>query len=942
MGWRSKAFSLLFILAGYTPVSGQPEVFFISDLRENYPLASHCYLLAVASDTLSLEDLRAPEWSDRFVPYTTYLEAYHPGQKPGSRIKLDARNTYWARVQLVNLLPGASQPDNWILVTGKSDETSVFLVDKNGKVRQTKHAGFMVPSGKKDFSFGNQYEDRVLISLQESDTATLYVKFKPLRNRPPWINLSLTQRDFYQYWSEVERIQKNWLFIGFLLTFFFISLILYIVTRDKVFLYHALFQLGVFIYLLEFFSILADLPFLREHPVYLQSVLYLALCLMDVSYLQFIRTFLKLWEKYPFWDRAIQGLIVVRILVMALTIVIFYVFGNMRLSDNLSAFFIVAEYLGMVILLFFIRESGPQRLFLIGGTLLLTVGIISNALSVVAGTGIQFSYTQFGGFGEVLLFTLGLGYRMKMLIQEQRKIMVLKETDEFKTRFYTNITHEFRTPLTVIQGFAGQLHKQLTDPEQKRQLSLIQKNGERLVRLINRILELSKLQSGRMELNLRQADIVEFLRYLVYSYQSFAWSKGIHMNFLTDLEKLDMDFDAEKIQDVLTNLISNAIKFTPEEGRITVMLKVMPSGPQKGRLLIQVKDTGAGMSPAELEHIFERFYQSGSVRKTGQGAGLGLSISRELLKLMGGTIEAKSKEGAGAVFSIFLPVHQQAPPGKIEPAIPADLDVAGEPEQRRFDTKPFDEEKPLALIVEDSYDVVAYLKMILEKDFNIVVAYDGAEGIEKAIELVPDIILSDVIMPNKDGLELCQTLKEDLRTSHIPIILATAKATVEDRLAGLKRGADAYLAKPFNQDELFLYLQNFVQLRKKLQERYSHFPETATNSESELFEMEDAFVTRLRAIVTGHLGEEGFSATQLAREIGMSRSQLHRKLTALSGHSATAFINSIRLDKARELLLQTNLTISEIAYQVGLEPNYFTRLFREEIGKTPSEFRNHS
>ncbi|MCB9283272.1 MAG: response regulator [Lewinellaceae bacterium] len=940
--------TLLLALLSFFPAWSQSDAntFHISTLEEEYDLRPNLFILALEKETVSLEDLEKPEWASRFIPYFSFLDQNYPKHKPDRLVKLNAGKIYWTRVVLINNLAENCWRGAWYLFTGKGDNVTVFVKDNHGNVLDTMYTGALIPSTKKDLNFGNQYEDRVILNSFNHDTTVLYFKIQPVNKRKPWIDARITGEDFYHNWDTIANIQKSWLFIGFLLTFISLSLILYFVTRDKAFLFHSLFQLGVFLYLLEFFSILIDLPVIRENPWSLQTVLYLALCLMDLSYLQFIRVFLVLSKTYPRWDRFVQILLVVRVLILVTSTFILYALHDMPVADNLTALFIVAEYLGMVIFLWFTRESGNQRWFIFGGTLLLTLGIVPNALSVVAGTGIQFSYTQFGGFGEVLLFTLGLGYRLRRLINEEREAMVLKETDAFKTRFYTNITHEFRTPLTVIQGFTEQLRGELSNDQQLRKLALIKQNGDRLVRLLNRLLNLSKLQSGKMDLQLHQGDIVEFLRYLVFSFQAFAWSKGIHLVFLTDLEKWVMDFDAEKIQDIMTNLISNAIKFTPDEGRITVLVKMPSSGPQKGMLLIQVKDTGIGMTREELDNIFERFYQSESVKKKGQGTGLGLSITRELVKLMSGSIEVSSKPGKGTIFSILLPVSRQAPPMAMGELAPIEMDLIGEPDKPNMQPGKYDKEKPLALVVEDNYDVVQYLRQLLETEFNVVVAFDGAEGIDKAIDLVPDVILSDVVMPEKDGLELCQTLKSDERTSHIPIILATARASVEDRLTGLQRGADAYLAKPFNQEELFLYLQNFVQIRKKLQERYSRSskePAPSTGVEPGLkayFQIEDAFLAKLRSIVESHLGQEGFGATQLARETGMSRSQLHRKITALTGSSATSFINAIRLQKACDLLLQTDLTISEIAFQVGLEPNYFSRLFREEMGKTPGEFRN--
>jgi len=944
MKWPAIPFVFLLALYGGGFLFCQSNTFLGEALQERYDLTSQLYILAIDRDTLGVEELSRPEWEDRFVPFPAFLDKNYPGRSKDVPIRLDAEKTYWTRIRLVNQLPPDCRLEDWYLFTGKSDRTVVYLVDPDGVPFDSMLTGFLVPARQKDFSFGNQNPDRVSLNVfGQRDSTTVFCKSQSIYKRKPWVDFVLTREDYYHSWNEVKKIQNNWLFIGFLLTFFSISLLLYIVTRDTVFLFHSLFQLGVFIYLLEFFAILLDLPVIRDNPGFMQIIIYLALALMDIFYLLFIRAFLNLKETNPLWDKIVKGLTVIRVFVFFLVATIYYGFYNMPLADNISAFFVVIEYFGMVIFLAVSRKGGPQRLFLLGGTLVLTVGIVANAISVVMGTGLQISYLQFGGFGEVILFTLGLGYRMKTLIQEQRKVMVLKETDEFKTRFYTNITHEFRTPLTVIQGFADQLGKELDDPKQLNKLTLIKQNGDRLVRLLNRILDLSKLQSGKMDLNLRQRDIIEFLRYIVSSFQSFAWTKGIHMVFLTDMERFEMDFDAEKIQDVMTNLISNAIKFTAEEGKISVLVKLPAAGPHKDELMIQVKDTGIGMAKEDLDHLFERFYRSSAVRKKGQGTGLGLSFTRELVKLMNGSIEVSSKPGAGSAFSVFLPVSRQAPEAEVENPSGIEVDLEKSAEQQPFTPSRYDEEKPLALIVEDSYDVVLYLRELLEKDFNIVVAYDGAEGIEKAISLIPDVVLSDVMMPEKDGLELCETLKTDERTSHIPIILATAKASVEDRLTGLRRGADAYLSKPFNQEELSIYLQNFIHLRKKLQERYSKMQAGRSPAVEprlkEFFEVEDVFVAKLRSIVEKNLDQEGFGASQLAQETGMSRSQLHRKITALTGHPASNFINAIRIQTARELLLHTDLTVSEVAYHVGLEPNYFSRLFKEETGQTPGEFR---
>jgi signal transduction histidine kinase/DNA-binding response OmpR family regulator len=928
-------FSFLLSFLFSLSIFGQPEALHILELKRDYDLRSYLWVLATGSE-LPVDDVMKPAWQQKFVPYQTYLDQHYPGRKKGKSVPLETGKAYWGRIQLVNTLPPNCRMEDWLLFLGRSKRTTVYVVHSGGAVLDSMLAGYLVPAFQKDFNFGNLREDRVKLSLPPEDSITIFIKMQPHSKWAPWENIRLTAEDFYHDWNFVVKTQKDWMFIGFLLTFIFFSLLLFLATWDRTYLFHSLFQFGIFIYLLEFFYVLYDLPWLREHPYYGQTIIYLSLCGMDLAYLAFIRAFLNLKKEFPRWDKVFRGMIVLRLAVTAAVLLHFYTMNNMVLTDALTGYYMILQYLSAVAMLVFIKKSGVRRIFLVAGTLMFTIGVFLNAISVIGGSGIHFGYTQVGVLGEVLLFSTGLGSRMGYLMKEERRTLLLKEVDEFKTRFYTNITHEFRTPLTIIQGFANNLRAAISDPKQLESLGLIKHNSERLTRLVNRMLDLSKLQSGKMSLHLQQGNIIAFTRYLVFSFQSFAAGKGVRIRFLTELEKFEMDFDAEKMQDILTNLISNAIKFTESGGHITALVK----STAEGKLMIQVKDTGTGMTEEELKLIFERFYQSNSIRKKGQGSGLGLAITLELVKLMNGKIEVSSELGKGTVFTLHLPVTRLAPNAPVDKLAPIDMDVYDESPKEPLSSEKIDEGKPLALIVEDNYDVVLYIKQMLEKDYNVTIAFDGEEGIEKALSLVPDVIVSDVIMPEKDGLELCQTLKADERTSHIPIILATAKASVEDRLAGLQHGADAYLSKPFNEDELFLYLQNFILLRKKLQARYSNDEAAAGPAGSSLFETEDAFVSKVRKIAEEHLEDDGFGTTQLARLTGMSRSQLHRKITALTGHAASVFVNGVRLKKSKELLLHSDLNVSEIAYEVGLEPNYFSRIFKEDTGMTPTEFRD--
>ncbi len=518
-----------------------------------------------------------------------------------------------------------------------------------------------------------------------------------------------------------------------------------------------------------------------------------------------------------------------------------------------------------------------------------------------------------------------------------------KELDSAKTKLYTNITHEFRTPLTVIMGMIDTL----SGHEEVRRLVL--RNSRQLLQLVNQMLDLAKLESGSMQLHNHQADIVRFLRYLTESFYSLAKERGIHLVFSSKEDELIMDFDEEKLQHIVYNLLSNALKFTPNSSGGTV--KLMAQQIEKSGqiwLQIEVQDTGIGIPEEMLPHIFDRFFQTGNSQMYGrEGTGIGLTLTKEFVELMGGGITVRSELGQGSTFIILLPVKNESSPAEAKPddetvevKLKPDLAVPTTATNRSTArlNKQLAGEKPLLLIVEDNKDVVTYIRTLLEKNYQIEIAPNGKAGQEMALELVPDIIISDVMMPEMDGFALTHTLKTDERTSHIPIILLTAKAEEQDRIAGLRHGADAYLIKPFNKTELLVRLEKLTELRRRLQQRYAGLEVSKTGKET--FNPEDTFLQKLIQIVEEHLDDPGFSAAQLYLAAHMSQPQLYRKLMALTGKSPTLFIRTIRMRKALDLLQKTEMTISEIAWAVGFnDPSYFTRVFHEEFGKTPGEWR---
>lgn len=528
----------------------------------------------------------------------------------------------------------------------------------------------------------------------------------------------------------------------------------------------------------------------------------------------------------------------------------------------------------------------------------------------------------------------------KKLIEQQAT--KLQELDEIKSRFFTNISHEFRTPLTVISGMADQVEGQENVKE------LIKRNSASLLNMVNQILDIRKLEAGKLELNLIQEDIIKYIKYIIESFSSLAKNKGVDLQFQSSQEDIIMDYDPEKLLRIISNLLSNAIKFTPEGGQI----EVHAFKNKAEQFTLSVKDNGVGIPNKQLPYIFDRFYQVSNQDKPleassgGGGTGIGLALTKELIKLMNGEISVKSNaeqlsSERGTTFTIYLPISRKAKISSDDaflnqslqtPVVDADKLLTNLIGQQ-------DSSLPKLLIVEDNPDIVHYLVTCLKDQFQLDIAKDGQEGIERAFEESPDIILSDVMMPRKNGYELCQTIKLDQRTSHIPIVLLTAKADIESRIEGLERGADAYLAKPFNKKELLVSLQKLIEIRRRLQDRYST-QGVLEPSDDPNIQLEDAFIVSVREAVEQHIDQPNFGPNELAKTLGMSRSSFFAKIKALTDRSPALFIRSIRLHHSKPLLKNTDLNISQVAYEVGFDdPNYFSRCFSQEFGISPKQFR---
>ncbi|MCR9101837.1 MAG: ATP-binding protein [bacterium] len=521
-------------------------------------------------------------------------------------------------------------------------------------------------------------------------------------------------------------------------------------------------------------------------------------------------------------------------------------------------------------------------------------------------------------------------FQLSKRLAEEESIR-LKELDEVKNRLYTNITHEFRTPLTVIQGMAQQINGKY-----QKETRLIRKNSRNLLHLVNQMLDLSKLESGKLDLIMIQGDIIGFLRHEIDSFKTFATSGNVTLHFESNQPELLMDFDVQKLRQVMVNLLSNAIKFTNEEGEVMVSTR-----PVKDQLEITVTDNGVGIPADRLPYIFDRFYQvDDKATRAHEGTGIGLTVTKELVELMQGQITVASTVGEGTRFTILLPVRKQAPLIESVPELEV-LDMVAPESAAAFATSTAfsDPNLATALIIEDNEDIIQYLTYCLQDDYQVLTALDGEEGIKTAITHTPDVIICDVMMPEKDGFEVTATLKEDERTSHIPIILLTAKVDQASKVTGLDRGADAYLTKPFDREELMIRLEKLVALRKTLQAKYAS-PDYFAPDKVTIDPKEDIFIQKLKHQIEAHLEETEFGIEQLANAMNLSRSQLYRKTKALTGQSIAVFVRTVRLHHGKKLLGETSLSVSEVAYRVGFsDPAYFTKTYAVLFGYPPGRER---
>lgn len=520
--------------------------------------------------------------------------------------------------------------------------------------------------------------------------------------------------------------------------------------------------------------------------------------------------------------------------------------------------------------------------------------------------------------------------------QVQQQADQLREMDRVKSRFFVNLTHEFKTPLTLIINPARELLQISQEALTRQYAGFIVQNSERLQQLINQLLDLSKLENGQPDIFTQPIELVQWTRNHTALFQPLAQQKNIRLSFHSSVNELWMEADTDKLEKMLHNLLSNAIKFSHANGQVEVQTSCL----KDNRFTITVKDQGIGIPASKLPYIFDRFYQvDASDTRSREGAGIGLSLTKELTQLLGGEITVESEEGRGSCFVLTLPYKpavsdKTSTPGSAQSIpLPVNLTAPG-------DKLP--DGRPLILIVEDNPDLRQFMSLSLGEKYQVISAGDGAEGSRLALEQIPSLIITDIMMPERNGYELCELLKTDNRSSHIPVIMLTAKADYDSRIQGIETGADAYLIKPFDKRELIAVTENLLHNRQHLREKYGKDPVWLSGLK-DLPSMEQAFIEKVRTSIAAHLDDPGYGADQLAGDLALSRTQLHRKLKQLIDQSPGELIRIIRMQRAHALLQNRTATVAEVAYMVGYgNPANFSTSFSRHFGYPPGQLSKAS
>lgn len=817
-----------------------------------------------------------------------------------------------------------------------AEEVDLYEIDE-GKVVYTISSGKHLRPSDKPFISDN---NTVYVYFPANSSKLFYARVHYLKEVPRKHLVETFLLDIKQGISSLLfRHSGQVFYAGLMLMFAFVSLAVFILFRDRSFLYFGMVHLAFVLYFMAFhgsFDIyLFVLPIIGN-----TSHASMSISLLLLTFSIFVAHYLQLRSKSPRYFRFYQVVSAIAVLnIYAIQPWLNNIEQSLTINNVIILIWIIVTFFPIAQQAH--RKNKKARVLLIS-MLVLVLSAVIYILAITGKLPRNFFTThsiQVGTFIFAILVFYKLFEMVKAINEEKQQALSL---NAMKSKFLANISHEFRTPLTLLIGPLEQLLGKLRDPKEAKMMERSLRSAKRLLSMVNQLLDLSKLENDRVQLYVEEREFISFLKGLTMSFESMADIREIEIEFSSDVDSQKLWFDKEKMEVIFVNLLSNAFKFTPDGGKVSVFIK------SKAREVeVQVLDTGIGIDAEQLPHIFDRFYRvENDFNISVEGSGIGLSLSKELLELHEGSISVQSIPEQGSSFTVTLKKGREHFPDEFlfdnvenisASASSVTLLESSNLQAGAIELEPqfINSDRPTILLVEDNVDVREYLREQLIEQFNVLEAGDGQIGFQVALEHVPDLVVSDVMMPNMNGFELCKKLKEDVRTSHIPIILLTAKVEQDDKLEGLELGADDYLTKPFHARELNVRIRKLIELRIQLRKAMLESPLLSFKS-LEGSPVEKAFLEEVGRCVDEHLSDPGFGIDVFAQKLAMSKPSLNRKLKSITGLTPNKFIQHKRLQKALLLIESGEMSVSEVAFETGFgSTSYFVKCFRDHFGKTP-------
>ncbi|HMK17349.1 MAG TPA: ATP-binding protein [Chitinophagaceae bacterium] len=937
-------FILIFIFLQLV-VTAQPnraqyplDSFYVVDSKiQIHDLRPATFALVDETNKLTLQEITSGKFNDKFQPISSFN-------------KFKTYTSYWLRLSLEThgsiknwwLLLRDSTKNYYTSNTGavRYNFVEVYFFNENKQLTSTESTGIFVPRSQKQLKKPAGIS-RVLFSGTPGEKQIVYIKIYNKSGETDPAYLEIHDPSVVLPVGTGDGLLTVQAGIIFLFSIF--SFCLFFFIKDKAYLYF-----GIYSFLLTqiCLAVHSRLPFIDwyipEHPewyIYFDPIFVSGIF---IFFLLFGRSFINLPALSKQTDRFLKFFIATWCIISVIQIIRFGMGKSIDFFNISILLFTSITFLFVIRFAFF--KTIFARLFTVGGFWLLCfsiLGLLDNEFRFL-----PFDPFSVGQLGQILIFAVALAYKIKLNEQVKAEADNIKDIDNIKSRFFANISHEFRTPLTLIQGPLQKIEEQAINSSKNgyaevslRQIKTMRRYTDRLLELVNQLLDLSKLDSGKMKMQVIKGDVIQIVRILANSFESMAERKQIHYYSHLPEQTSIAFFDKDKLEKIVTNLLANAFKYTPEKGSVSLDVEC-----DENRIRLEIADSGPGISKKDLIKIFDRFYQVEGTED--KGTGIGLALVKELVDLYGGQISVSSEPGKGTRFKVSLPVGKNAfKENEIVYGEWRDNGIHINNNHDEYGEKDLElpsvpnSQLPLVLIVEDNYDLRHFIHESIEKNYQVIESANGKDGYEKAIAEIPDLIISDVMMPVMDGFKMTEKLKNNERTSHVPVILLTAKAGQQHKVEGLETGADDYLTKPFDEKELLIRIQNLIQQRKLLRKKFAGEiilkpSEIAVNSADE------NFLTNVMQTIEKNMGEEDFGVEELARAVTMSRSQLHRKLIALTNQAPSEVLRNTRLLRAKELLEKKSATPSEVAFKVGFNSHtYFSKCFKEEFGISPGDVR---